>query len=235
MSDSPIILALDVSSLREAVVLCDKIGDAVGMAKVGLELFIAEGPSCIVAIRNTGRSIFLDLKLHDIPETVDRAVARAAALGASMLTVHAIGGSAMLERAVARAAKEATGLAIVAVTVLTSHTQTSLHDVGVDTSLERQVVRLAQIAWKSGVTHFVCSPNEASLLRAELGQGACLITPGIRPSGGAHHDQARVLTPSEAIRAGANRLVVGRPIRDAVDPRAAAIAIANEAIEAQQK
>ncbi len=235
LTDSPLILALDVSSTREAALLCEQVGDAVSVAKVGLELFIAEGPQCVTAIRNTGRSIFIDLKLHDIPETVDRAVARAAALGASMLTVHAAGGSAMLERAVARASREATGLAIVAVTVLTSHTSASLEETGVAASLDKQVQTLAQLAWKAGVTHFVCSPNEASSLRTLFGQDACLITPGVRSEAGAHHDQARVLTAAEAIRAGANWLVVGRPIRDAIDPRAAAVALAREAREAKQQ
>lgn len=230
--NSPLILALDVASTREGVALCEKVGDAVGMAKVGLELFVSDGPSSVQAIRNTGRSIFLDLKLHDIPETVERAVARAAALNASMLTVHAAGGASMLERAVERASKEATGLSIVAVTVLTSHTQGSLEATGVTKSIADQVVDLAKLAWNAGVRHFVCSPLEASRLRSTLGQDACLITPGVRPSATDTHDQARVLTPRQAIAAGANWLVVGRPIRDATDPRAAALAMAKEAKEA---
>jgi orotidine-5'-phosphate decarboxylase len=233
MTDSPLILALDVASTREAVSLCERVGDAVGMVKVGLELFVADGPKSVEAIRNCGRSVFLDLKLHDISETVDRAVARAAALDVSMLTVHASGGAAMLDRAVARAAREATGLAIVAVTVLTSHTGASLQATGVAASLAEQVLSLARLAWHSGVTHFVCSPNEAHLLRGALGQAACLITPGIRARGEHTQDQARVLTPREAILAGADWLVVGRPIRDADDPRRAALAMANEAKEAR--
>lgn len=235
MTDSPLILALDVASTLEAVSLCEKVGDAVGMVKVGLELFVADGPKSVEAVRNCGASIFLDLKLHDIPETVDRAVACAAALNVSMLTVHASGGAPMLERAVARASREATGLAIVAVTVLTSHTQASLRAMGVAATLADHVLALAQLAWQSGVTHFVCSPHEASLLREKFGQAACLITPGVRPRGADVQDQARVLTPSAAMQAGANWLVVGRPIRDAQDSRAAALAMANEAKEARRQ
>jgi orotidine-5'-phosphate decarboxylase len=235
MTDSPLILALDVASTREAVSLCERVGDAAGMAKVGLELFVSEGPGSVEVIRNSGRSIFLDLKLHDIPETVDRAVARAAALNVSMLTVHASGGALMLERAVSRASREATGLAVVAVTVLTSHTQASLQATGVSAPLAEHVLTLAQLAWQSGVTHFVCSASEAPLLRQHFGQSACLITPGIRPQGADTQDQARVLTPSAAIFAGADWLVVGRPVRDAEDPRMAALAMANEAKEARQQ
>jgi orotidine-5'-phosphate decarboxylase len=202
------------------------------MLKVGLELFVHAGPPALALGAEVGRPVFLDLKLHDIPETVDRAVARASALGAQMLTVHASGGRAMLRRAVERAEREAAGLQIVAVTVLTSHDDADLADIGVGGAVAPQVERLARMAWGEGVRAFVCSPHEASRLRGALGPEATLVTPGVRPAGEAgKDDQKRTLTAGEAVEAGAGWVVVGRPIRDASDPRAAANAI-NREIEA---
>lgn len=230
MTGSRVIVALDLPSLEEARALAREVRDAVGMLKVGLELFVEAGPQALALGRDAGRPVFLDLKLCDIPETVDRAVARAAALGARMLTVHAGGGPAMLRRAVERARREGGGLQIVAVTVLTSLDAGDLGAMGVGGDVAAQVERLARMAWAEGVRAFVCSPHEASRLRAALGAEAVLVTPGVRaaaaPTGG--DDQKRTMSAGEAARAGADWVVVGRPIRDARDRLAAARAIADE-------
>jgi len=216
-----LIVALDTPSLAEASALASRVKDSADALKVGLELFVAEGPEAVRTLARE-RPIFLDLKLHDIPETVDRAVARAAALGASLLTVHAGGGPAMLERAVKRAEKEATGLRIVAVTVLTSLDRADLEATGVDRDAAEHALALARMARAAGVDAFVCSPREVGALRDALGGDVALITPGVRPAGETVGDQKRTDTPEGAIAAGANAVVVGRPIRDAADPRVAA-------------
>jgi orotidine-5'-phosphate decarboxylase len=224
------VFALDFPSVERARPAALAVRDAVGMLKVGLELFIDAGPAAIALGAETGRPIFLDLKLHDIPETVERAVARASSLGARMLTVHAAGGPAMLRRAVGRAHKEGRGLEIVAVTVLTSLDASDLVAVGVAGDVPAQAEKLARLAWEEGVRTFVCSPHEASLLRKVLGPGATLVTPGVRGASAARSDdQKRTMTAGEAIARGADWVVVGRPIRDAADPTAAAREIALEA------
>ncbi|HEY8041590.1 MAG TPA: orotidine-5'-phosphate decarboxylase [Polyangiaceae bacterium] len=234
MNDSRLVLALDLPTLAEARALALATRDAVGMLKVGLELFIDEGPRAVALGEEVRRPVFLDLKLHDIPETVERAVARAAAMGARMLTVHASGGPAMLRRAVERARREGTDLEIVAVTVLTSLDWGDLAAIGVTGDLASQVERLARLAYGEGVRAFVCSPHEASRLRTALGPGATLITPGVRAAGAAgRDDQKRTMSAADAVAAGAGWVVVGRPIRDAQDPRAAADAIAREVDEAR--
>jgi orotidine-5'-phosphate decarboxylase len=236
VADSRIVFALDAPSLNEASRLVLALRDAVGMFKVGVELFVAAGPRAAEVVTETGRPLFLDLKLHDIPETVDRAVARAAALGARMLTVHASGGPAMLRRAVERAHKEKTGLEIVGVTVLTSLDASDLAALGARPDVAAHVERLAQLAWDEGVRAFVCSPHELVRLRGALGPGATLITPGVRAPGmtgqSPADDQKRSMSAGQAIALGADWIVVGRPIRDAVNPREAAQAIAHEAREA---
>ena len=200
------------------------------MLKVGLELFVEAGPGAVALGREAGLPVFLDLKLHDIPETVERAVGRASSLGARMLTVHAGGGRAMLRRAVDRARSEGAGLEVVAVTVLTSLDAGDLADAGVPGDVPSQVERLARVAWDEGVRAFVCSPHEASRLRAVLGAEATLVTPGVRAAGHAgKDDQKRTLSVGEAVAAGADWVVVGRPIRDAADPLAAAEALTREA------
>jgi orotidine-5'-phosphate decarboxylase len=209
--------------------MAHRVRDAVGMQKVGLELFVQAGPRAVAAVREAERPVFLDLKLHDIPETVERAVGRAAQLGASVVTVHASGGRAMLRRAVERAAKEGTGLGIIAVTVLTSFADDDLAQIGVEATTVAQSVRLGKLAWEEGVRSFVCSPHEAAALRDALGTGATLYTPGVRRAGDATGDQKRVMTAAEAVAAGADWVVVGRPIRDASDPLSAAQAFAREA------
>jgi orotidine-5'-phosphate decarboxylase len=223
-----IVFPLDVSNESEARALAARVADGVGVLKVGLELFVAEGPRVLAIGKEHDRPIFLDLKLHDIPETVERAVASAAAHGVRYLTVHAAGGAAMLRRAAERARKESADLRILAVTVLTSMSDEDLASTGVPASSHDQVARLAKLAWDAGVRGFVCSPLEVALLRNTLGPDAELVVPGVRPAGAAAGDQKRIATPAEAIRSGANLLVIGRPIRDAADPRAAAAAIAAE-------
>ncbi len=226
-SRAELIVALDLPSLDGAKALAAKVRASTDVFKVGLELFVEAGPRSVKEIRDEGaRPIFLDLKLHDIPETVERAVARACTLGASLLTVHTSGGPRMLSRAVERAAKEASGLVIVGVTVLTSFDTTDLHAVGVTGPLEEHTLRLAKMAWSTGVRAFVCSPHEVGGLREALGPSATLITPGVRPAGAAPGDQRRVDTPEAAIARGASAVVVGRPIPHAADPAAAAAEIA---------
>jgi orotidine-5'-phosphate decarboxylase len=189
---------------------------------------VRSGPAAVTRIAQLGRPIFLDLKLHDIDNTVDGAVGSAAAMGVRYLTIHASGGPTMIERAVRRAEAESPDLRILAVTVLTSLDQTALGAIGLERSPAAQVQLLAQMAVAAGSHGLVCSAEEVGSLRRTLGPGPLLCTPGIRPSGAATQDQKRVSTPLRAIQEGASFLVVGRPIRDAADPGAAARAIAAE-------
>ncbi len=234
MNDSPIIFALDFSTADEARAAAAVVAPALGMVKVGLELFVHAGPSIVAVGRDVGLPVFLDLKLHDIPETVERAVAQASQLGARLVTVHASGGRAMLKRAVDRAAKEGGSLAVCAVTILTSLDAQDIADIGFGAKDPRAAAaELAKLAYDEGVRWFVCSPAEVASLRATLGRGAVLVTPGVRPSAAAVGDQKRVATPEQAIRDGADWLVVGRPIRDADDRLAAAKAIRDAALAAR--
>jgi len=216
-------VALDVPSLDEALALSDRLAGHVGWLKVGLELFVRAGPEGVTRLRQRA-PIFLDLKLHDIPATVSRAVSAARALGAGLLTVHAAGGPGMLRAAVERAE----GLRLLGVTVLTSLDQSDLEAAGCTLPLEAVVERRARLAVGSGCAGVVASPQEASRLRQALGADALIVTPGVRPSGSEAGDQRRVATAREAIAAGADLVVVGRPIRDAPDPAAAARSIAAE-------
>jgi orotidine-5'-phosphate decarboxylase len=213
---------LDYPDLDTARRGAERVVESVGVLKVGLELFVKEGPGAVRMGHELGCDVFLDLKLHDIPATVEGAVARAASLGVRYLTIHAAGGPAMIEAAVKRAERDAPGLTILAVTVLTSLDDADLAAIGVARPVSEQVLSLARLAHAAGARGFVCSPAEISPLRAALGQDIALVTPGIRPAGTAVSDQKRVGTPGDAIRAGASVLVVGRPIRDAEDPAAAA-------------
>jgi len=229
MSDSRIAFALDYSSVAEAREAAHRVAPAIGMIKVGLELFVGAGPAAVGLGKEVGLPVFLDLKLHDIPETVERAVAQASSLGVRLVTVHASGGRTMMKRAVARAASEGGSLAICAVTILTSLDGADLADLGLTGDPTAAAVRLARLAFDEGVRWFVCSPAEVGALREALGKDAVLVTPGVRPAGGAQAakgDQKRVATPEQAIADGADWVVVGRPIRDAADPLAAARAIA---------
>ncbi|HZX96800.1 MAG TPA: orotidine-5'-phosphate decarboxylase [Myxococcales bacterium] len=213
--------ALDVPGPQEAAALAAKLAGHVGVFKVGLELFVAHGRAAVDAVRRFGLPIFLDLKLHDIPQTVASAARAAAALGVDYLTVHASGGAEMI-----RAAKrELPRTRLLAVTALTSLGPEDLDAVG----LARDAVpRLARLAIAAGADGVVCSPQEVAALREALGPDPLLVVPGIRPAGTSAQDQRRTGTPAEAIRAGASLLVVGRPLRDAKDPAAAADAIARE-------
>jgi orotidine-5'-phosphate decarboxylase len=224
---------LDYATVDHARRAAAGVAESVGVLKVGLELFVKEGPSATRLGREFDCDVFLDLKLHDIPATVDGAVARAAELGVKYLTIHASGGHAMVEAAVSRAAKEAPSMTILAVTVLTSLDDQDLIATGVQRGTSDQVLALASLAYGAGARGFVCSPGEIAPLRAALGADVVLVTPGIRPAGAAVGDQKRVGTPTDAIRAGASVLVVGRPIRDAADPRAAARQILAEIVAAE--
>lgn len=220
--------ALDYPTLADAERGAALVGPVVGWLKVGLELFVAGGPAAVSLGTKAGAKLFLDLKLHDIPETVERAVATAGQLGAHLLTVHAAGGPRMLEAAATRAEREGAGLKLVAVTVLTSLDATDLKAIGVDAAPPEHVLRLGRLARSCGVHGLVCSTAEVAALRRELGPEPILVTPGIRPSGAAVGDQKRVGTPASALNDGSSLLVVGRPIRDAHDPAAAAHRILEE-------
>ncbi len=215
--------ALDFPSWPAAEAFARAVAPEVGLLKVGLELFAAEGPGAVRAAVALGRPVFLDLKLHDIPNTVEGAARGAAASGASLLTVHASGGAEMI-RAAVRGAGPALG--ILAVTVLTSLDAAALARIGLAGSPEEAVVRLARLAVAAGARGVVCSPLEVAAVRAAVGATPLLVVPGVRPAGAPTGDQARVATPREAVRAGADVLVVGRPLRDAPDPAAAARAMA---------
>ena len=223
-----IILALDFPSVAEASAMARLLGPHVGMLKIGLELFIAAGPAAFAIGKDVGRPLFLDLKLHDVPETVERAVDRTVAYGARFVTVHAGGGAEMLRRAVRCAEAAHSGLEIAAVTVLTSLDGADLAALGVAGGVADHARRLARMAFDQGVRSFVCSPHEVSAMRAALGKEVTLITPGIRLSDCARDDQKRVATPALAMREGADFVVIGRPIRDAADPLVAAAEIAKE-------
>ncbi len=221
-------VALDTSERDEVVRLARVLAGRVGTFKVGLEAFTAHGPDLVREVRDLGAPVFLDLKLHDIPNTVERAARNAARLGAAMLTVHASGGEAMLRAAVAGAADAERPPAVLAVTVLTSLDDAALDGLGIPGGAAGRVRAWAEMARRAGCAGVVCSPQEAAALRAALGAGFLLVTPGIRPAGAASADQRRVATPRAAVEAGADVLVVGRPITGAADPAAAAEAILAE-------
>jgi orotidine-5'-phosphate decarboxylase len=222
-----LIVALDFPTGPQALHFVDRLEGACQWFKVGLELYLAAGRSIVETLRERGYSVFLDLKLHDIPNTVAGAVRSVGPLGAQLLTVHATGGPAML----AAAAEAAAGLTepptILAVTVLTSMDPAQLAATGIFEAAAAQVLKLAGMAAGVGIHGFVCSPEEAASLRAALPR-ATLVTPGIRPAGAAIGDQRRIATPAAALAAGASYLVVGRPITQAEDPPRAAQAILDE-------
>ena len=225
-----LIVALDVDSRQAAVDAVKAIGDAVGFYKIGLELFTAEGPDVVRAVKDLGKKVFLDLKLHDIPRTVERAVRSGGRLGVDLMTIHSVGGRAMI-RAAADAAAEfgAGGPRILAVTVLTSLDQGDLADIGVAGRTPADQVRaMARFATENGAHGLVCSPREVGDLSRTLPEGTLFVTPGVRPAGSAVGDQKRVATPADAVRDGATHLVVGRPVLAAEDPAAAARAIRAE-------
>jgi len=222
-----LIVALDFPSGRDAIAFADRLDGACRWFKVGLELFLAAGGSIVETLRHRGHSVFLDLKLHDIPNTVAAAVRSVGPLGAELLTVHAGGGPAMLAAAAEAAAKLAHSPRLLAVTVLTSMDETQLAATGTTRDLAEQALLLARMAYANEIHGFVCSPEEAHSLRSALPE-AILVTPGIRPTGSDMGDQKRVATPAAALAAGANYIVVGRPITQAGNPAEAARAILAE-------
>jgi orotidine-5'-phosphate decarboxylase len=227
-----LIVALDVPDARSAMRLVAELEGTCNWFKVGLELFVAEGPAVLEPIVRRGHSVFLDLKLHDIPNTVAGAVKSAAGLGVRMLTVHAGGGPAMLQAAKAALAGVAHPPELLAVTVLTSMDEVQLHAAGVDRSPSGQVELLAKMGTDAGIRGFVCSPQEVAAVRAQTGPEVVLVVPGIRPAGAAIGDQKRVAGPAEALEQGASYLVVGRPIIQAANRAEAAAAILEEMAEA---
>jgi len=233
---NPILVALDVSSAREALALADTLRGTVGGYKVGSQLFTAEGPDIVRALTMRGDKVFLDLKFHDIPNTVAGAITSASRLGAWMMNVHACGGPAMMtaaKDAADRAAAEGRDRPVViAVTVLTSMDAGTLKVVGVDRSPLDQVVHLARMAQDAGLDGVVASPLETAAIRQACGPDFLIVTPGIRggAAGDAKNDQSRTMTPGEAVHAGASYLVVGRPITAAASPQDAARQIADDAL-----
>ncbi|HEX7410009.1 MAG TPA: orotidine-5'-phosphate decarboxylase [Candidatus Binatia bacterium] len=222
-----LIFALDVGSVTEALDYVDALAREVGMFKVGKQLFVHAGPQVVQLIRERGSEVFLDLKFHDIPRTVAKAAGEATRMGVRMFDVHASGSLEMMKRTVAEVSKvcRSQGLRrpkVLAVTVLTSLSREDLKRVGVASGIENQVVRLARLSKEAGMDGVVASPQEIAPIRKECGRGFLIVTPGVRLRGGTWEDQKRVTTPEAAIRAGADYLVVGQPIREAADPVAAA-------------
>ena len=220
-----IIVALDVATKKEALALVDQLREQISFFKVGLQLYTAEGPEIVRAIRATGAKIFLDLKLHDIPNTVAKAVESAARLGVEMLTIHLCGGAAMIRAAVSARQRE---LLLLGVTVLTSADEQTLRQIGIPDKIDDQVLRLAKLGVQKGVDGIVASPHEITTLRREFGDKTKIVVPGIRPCGSESSDQKRVMTPREAIHTGADYLVIGRPIIANVSPREAVTKILAE-------
>lgn len=228
-----IIFALDVEGLEPAKHWVETLSGRVGMFKVGKQLFTACGPDILRLIRDRGIGVFLDLKYHDIPNTVAMATVEAARLGVQLVNLHALGGYEMMARTMESLHRECTGRArpnVLAVTILTSSTDDTLREVGIDRPVTEMVVRLARLARKAGIDGVVASPLEVSPIREACGPDFLVVTPGVRPATAAKDDQQRVMTPAEAVRAGADYLVIGRPIAAAPDPAAAADAIVAEII-----
>jgi orotidine-5'-phosphate decarboxylase len=227
-----IIFALDVNGLNEIDRFAGLLSGKVGMFKVGKELFTACGREAVMAVQRHGGGVFLDLKFHDIPNTVARAMVEAARLGVQLANLHALGGYEMMETA-ANAVRKEFGderPRLLAVTILTSSTAETLQRVGIEHSVDRMVVRLACLAQEAGMDGVVASPQEIGLIRQACGPDFLIVTPGVRPSFAALDDQKRIMTPADAVRAGADYLVVGRPIAKADDPAVAAEMIMDEIV-----
>jgi orotidine-5'-phosphate decarboxylase len=220
-----IIVALDVSAKRAALDLVDQLRDQISFFKIGLQLYTAAGPEVVRDVNATGAKVFLDLKLHDIPNTVGRAVEAAAQLGVQMLTIHLSGGGEMIRAAVAARGNK---MSILGVTVLTSATQATLNEIGIDDKIDNQVLRLAGLGVAAGIDGLVASPHETKALRAACGDKIKIVTPGVRPSWSEPGDQKRFMTPRQAIDAGADYLVIGRPITAHPNPCEAVAKILEE-------
>ena len=229
-----IIFALDVHGLDDIDRFAHLLSGRVGMFKVGKELFTSCGPAAVKAVQRHGGEVFLDLKYHDIPNTVASAMVEAARLGVQLANLHALGGGEMMEAAATAVHKEFSGSGrprLLAVTILTSSTAETLRKVGIEYTVQEMVVRLARLAKESGMDGVVASPLEIGLIREACGPEFLIVTPGVRPSFAAVDDQKRIMTPSEAVAAGADYLVIGRPIAKAADPVAAAESITEEIAE----
>ena len=227
-----IIVALDVSSKKEALSLVRQLKDT-HIFKVGLQLFTVEGPSLVKALQDLGKKVFLDLKFHDIPNTVAGAVRMGIRMGVHMMTLHASGGKEMMESAARAAKEEAESMGIsppklLAVTILTSLKDEQLKDIGIGTNLQSQVLNLAGLAHQSGIGGIVCSPKEIETIKKKFHKNLDVVAPGIRPKWAAAQDQKRILTPAQAIQKGADYLVIGRPITQAPSPHDALLRILDE-------
>jgi orotidine-5'-phosphate decarboxylase len=227
-SDSKVIVALDYADSASALKLVNQLDPSLCKLKVGKELFTAVGPQLVEKLIAKDFKVFLDLKFHDIPNTVSKACEAASNLGVWMLNVHASGGSAMMQAALEGVNKSSHEPYLIAVTVLTSMNQASLKEIGIETSVENQVLKLAKLTQHAGLHGVVCSALEAELLKQHLNNDFLLVTPGIRPANVNQDDQSRVVTPDQALRMGASYLVIGRPITQAVNPLKALEAIHTE-------
>jgi orotidine-5'-phosphate decarboxylase len=223
-----VIVALDFSTAEEALAFVARIVPGSCRLKVGFELFTAAGPALVESLVAKGFDVFLDLKFHDIPNTVARACAAASRLGVWMLNVHTLGGRKMMNAAREAVNRSGHRPLLIGVTVLTSHTASDLVEIGLGEDPLTQVLRLGHLARESGLDGVVCSAQEAVRLRAAIGKDFCLVTPGIRPQGADAGDQRRVMTPADAISAGADYLVIGRPITQAQDPAGVLAAVNRE-------
>lgn len=227
-TDSPLIIALDYPSLDAALCMADQLDPKRCRVKVGKELFTRSGPAVLEALHGRGFEVFLDLKFHDIPNTVAGAVQAAAEQGVWMVNVHASGGSKMMQAAAQRLDEHGLRTHLIAVTVLTSMQGDDLAQAGVTATPEEQVLRLASLTQQSGLAGVVCSAQEAAQIKTQCGQAFLKVTPGIRPSFAAANDQQRIMTPAAAMQAGSTHLVIGRPVTQAEDPMAALAAIEAE-------
>ena len=227
----PIIVALDHDGLDDALAVSDLIDPALCRVKIGKELFTSTGPKAVEALHRRGFEVFLDLKFHDIPNTVAKAVLAAADLGVWMVNVHASGGEAMMARAAEVLAQHEMPTKLIAVTVLTSMSDRDLVPLGIEGGVEAQVVRLATLAHRAGLDGVVCSAQETVALSHALGRDFLKVTPGIRPSFAAADDQQRITTPAEALANGSTHLVIGRPITQAAQPREALARIQREVLD----
>lgn len=229
-----IIFALDLDRLSEIDRWAELLAHKVGMFKVGKELFTTAGPAAVEAVKRHGGEVFLDLKYHDIPNTVAQAMLAAGRLGVKLANLHALGGPEMMEQAATAVRKQFTDAErprLLAVTILTSSTQETLQAVGIEQPVEQMVVRLARLAKESGMDGVVASPLEIQAIRAACGPDFLIVTPGVRPAFAAVDDQKRIMTPAEAVKAGADYLVIGRPIAKAADPVQAAELIVDEIVK----
>jgi orotidine-5'-phosphate decarboxylase len=227
MTKNKIIVALDVATKKEALDLVEQLRGCISCFKIGLQLYTAEGPEIVRAIRATGANVFLDLKLHDIPNTVAKAVRSAVELGVQMLTIHLCGGEEMIRAAVSAKSRE---LSLLGVTVLTSTDEQTLRKIGIPDKIDDHVLRLAKLGVETGVDGLVASPHEVKMLRSQFGTKIKLVVPGVRPTWSEAGDQKRVMTPREALDAGADYLVIGRPITAQPDAREAVAKILSELI-----